>query len=265
MSVLFLFPYLSAFNRFFPERIVSRLLEQVNVYTYYTEFFHFFAKPLQLAKNSLLLGRLLILIISVVLSAGVIFTFLQDDKKNWKKFWAESWQFLGRMLRLGMLHLFIVILFLLVSMVLYLPVIIFLPSVFVENIYFYFFLGWAGLAFLVVLPAFLLFDLSRIQLVQRKFPSILSATWAAVLVIWRNPVQIYLLYLLLFLLWTAVILGYWTLQSYLSDNSLSGILLQFVIVQFSVWIQYWIRLSRFSVLIKISGIGENQDMVSQIG
>ena len=265
ISLIFLFPYLSAFNHFFSERIVSRLLEQANVYTYYTEFFHFFARPLQIARGNLLLGRLLILIISVILSAGVISTFLRDDQLNSKKFGADSRHFLGRMLRLGIFQLFIVIFFLMVSIVLYLPVIYFLPSLFVENIYFYFLIGWAGLAYLFVLFAFLVFDLSRIQLVKQDSPSILKTIWMAVLSLWRNPVQIYLLYFLLSLIWAAVILVYWTLQSYLSNNSFTGILLELVILQFFVWIQYWIRLSRFSALINISGIGENQEMAGNIG
>lgn len=265
ISLIFLFPYLSGFNRFFSERIASRLLEQANVYTYYTEFFHFCAGPLQIARDSLLLGRFLILIISVILSAGVISTFLHADQLNSKKFGADSRHFLGRMLRLGILQLFIVILFLMVSIVFYLPVIYFLPSLFVENIYFYFFIGWAGLAYLFVLFAFLVFDLSRIRLVQQDSPSILKTIWMAVLSLWRNPVQIYLLYFLLSLIWAAVILVYWTLQSYLFNNSLIGTLVELVILQFFVWIQYWIRLSRFSALINISGIGENQEMAGNIG
>jgi hypothetical protein len=201
----------------------------------------------------------------VVISAGVISTFLLNDEVNWKKFWSESRRFLGRMLRLGIIQLFIVILFLIISIVLYLPVIYFLPSYIVENIYFYSFIGWVGLAYLLVLLAFLLFDLSRIQLVQQDSSSVFKTFWMTVLLIWKNPLQFYLLYLLLSLIWAAVVLIYWILQSYLSNDSLSGILLEFVILQFFVFIQYWIRLSRFSALINISGIEVNQEMVNEIG
>ena len=262
LSLIFLFPYLSAFNRFFSERIVSRLLNQVNVFTYYSEFFHYFAQPLHLSRNSLLMGRLLILIISVILSGGVISTFLQDDKVNWKKFRLECRRFLGRMLRLGLLQLFIVILFLAVSILCYLPVNYFLPSFFIEDIYFYSFISWAGFAILFILIAFLLFDLTRIWLVQQNAPSILTALRAAAVCFWRNPFRIYLVYFLQALLWTAVVMIYWVLQSGLRNNSVITILLEFAILQFFIWIQYWTRLSRFSALIRISGIDENQKMAS---
>jgi len=257
LSLIFLLPYLSAFNRFFSERIVSRLLNQANVFTYYTEFFYF-AQPLHLSRNSMLMGRLLILIISIVLSGGVISTLLQTDKVNWKNFWAECRRYLGRMLRLGLLQLSNVILFLAVSILGYLLVNYFLPSLFIEDIYFYSFIGWAGFAILFILIAFLLFDLTRIWLVQQNAPSVLTALRTAVVCFWRNPFQIYFVYFLQALFWTAVVIVYWVLQSCLKNNSVISILLEFVILQFFIWIQYWIRLSRFSALIYISEIDKNQ-------
>ena len=170
LSLIFLVPYLSAFNRFFSERIVSRFLNQANVLTYYTEFFHYLAQTLHISRNSLLIGRLLILLISVVLTGGVISTFLHDDKVSWKNFWMESRRFLGRMLRLGLLQFFMVILFLTVSILFYLPVNHFLPSLFVEDIYFYSFMGWAGFAILFILIAFLFLILPGYGWFSRMLP-----------------------------------------------------------------------------------------------
>jgi hypothetical protein len=265
ISLIFLFPYLSAFNRFFSKRIVSRLLEHANVYTFYHEFFHFSAQTWQTVRGNLFIGKLLILMISLVLSAGVISAFLQDGPVDWKIFWSKSLKFLGRMLKFGVLQLFLFVFLLGVSVILFLPVTYLLPSPFVEDFYFYFFLSWACLACLFVLLAFLLFDLSRIQLIYHDSRSVLKSFWTAVISLWKNPLKIYILYFLLVVLWAIIVIFYWNLQLYLRDTSAGGILLKFVILQFFIWIQYWIRLSRFRALIRISGIAENQKMVSKIG
>jgi hypothetical protein len=265
ISLIFLFPYLTAFNRFFSQRIVSRLLSQVNIFTYYQEFFHFSTDPLRSAARCLFLGKLLILLISLVLSAGVISTFLQKGLVNWKIFCSKSLKFLGRMLRLGVLQLFLFAFLLGISVIIFLTVTYLLPSPFVEDVYFYFFLSWACLAFLLLLLAFLLFDLSRIQLIYHNSRSILKAFWLAVVGLCGNPLKIYILYFLLAALWTLTVIIYWNLQLYLTDTSAGGILLEFIILQFFIWIQYWIRLSRFRALIQISGVGEDQKMESKIG
>jgi hypothetical protein len=123
-------------------------------------------------------------------------------------------------------------------------------------------MGWSGFAILFILIAFLLFDLTRIYLVQQNAPSVLTTLRIAVGFFWKKPFQLYFVYLLQALLWMAVVIIYWRLQSGLTNNSVVSILLEFVILQFFILIQYWIRLSRFSALIQISEIDINQKTVS---
>ncbi len=254
ISLLFLFPYLSEFNRFFSQRVASHILEKANEYTYFMEFFHYSSESLASTGRLLLLGKLLVMVFSLLLSGGIISIFLGKRQVTVRYLLTESGRFLVRIILLSLVHLIVLFFLILLSIIVYLPVSLLLPSVFVENIYFYFFLGWAVVAFFFILLASLLFDLSRMQLVSQDQSSILRAYWTAVVGFIKRPLSIYLVYLLLAVFWTLAMFLYWKIQSFLSDTSTSGLFLEFIFLQFFIWFQYGIRLSRYGALIRVSEI-----------
>lgn len=254
ISLLFLFPYISKFNRFFSQRVASQILEKANEYTYLMEFFRYSSGSLASTGRLLLLGKLIVMVFSLLLSGGIISIFLGKRPLTTRDLLTESGRFLVRIILLSLVHLIILFSLVSFSIIIYLPVSLLLPSAFVENTYFYFFLGWVVMAFLFILLAFLLFDLSRIQLVYQDQSSVLRAYWMAVVDFIQQPFTIYLVYLILAVLWTLMIFLYWKFQSFLSDTSTFGLILEFIFLQLFVWFQYGIRLSRYGALIRVSEI-----------
>lgn len=252
ISILFLFPYISEFNRFFSQRMVSHILEIENEYAYLMEFLHYSSTSIASTAMRLIGGKLVVMVISLALSGGIISIFLEKEPVTVKHLLSESQRFLVRIILLSFLHIVVLAFFFLLSSLFYLPASLLLSSIFVENVYLYFFLGWALLAFLFVLLAFMLFDLSRIQLIAQNQSSIFRAYWTAVVSFIKRPLSIYLVYLLLAIFWMLVMFLYWKLQSFLSDTSTLGLLMEFVLLQFFIWFQYGIRLSRYSALIYVS-------------
>lgn len=254
ISLLFLFPYLSKFNRFFSHRVASQILEKANEYTYLMEFFRYSSGSLASTGRLLLLGKLIVMVFSLLLSGGIISIFLEKRPLTTRDLLTESGRFLVRIILLSLVHLIILFSLVTFSIIIYLPVSLLLPPTFVENTYFYFFLGWVVMAFLFILLAFLLFDLSRIQLVYQDQSSVLRAYLMAVVDFIQQPFTIYLVYLILAVLWTLMIFLYWKFQSFLSDTSTFGLILEFIFLQLFVWFQYGIRLSRYGALIRVSEI-----------
>lgn len=256
ISILFLFPYLSEFNRFFSQRMASHILEKANEYTYLMEFFHYSSMSFASIAMLLLLGKLVVMIIALLLSGGIVSIFLGKRPVTVRYLLTRSGRFLVRIILLSLIHLIVLFFLVLLSIIVYLPVSLLLPSTFVENAYFYFFLGWAVVAFLFILLAFLLFDLSRIQLIDQDQSSVLRAYRAAVVGFIKRPLAIYLVYLLLAIFWTLVIFLYWKIQSFLPDTSTFGLFVEFIFLQFFIWFQYGIRLSRYGALICVSEISQ---------
>jgi hypothetical protein len=97
----------------------------------------------------------------------------------------------------------------------------------------------------------LLLDLVKIRVVAGRDRNMAHSFIEALQQVIKNPLQFIGYYLLMFLLWIFVLIGYWYLQHQLSDRSLGGILLEFFLVQAAIWIQLWVRFSRYKVLLQL--------------
>ena len=118
VSSLVLNPYINTFQQFFSHRLAAEVLAQKNIYTYYLEFSRYLAPAVEAARSVISLGAFLFLIISVLLSGGVIDGLISLEPVRLRKFWSRSGHFFGRMSRLLILSSVILALALLLGILL---------------------------------------------------------------------------------------------------------------------------------------------------
>ena len=199
VSSLVLNPYINTFQQYFSHRLAAEVLAQKNIYTYYLEFSHYLAPAVEAARSVISLGAFLFLIISVLLSGGVIDGLISPEPVRLRKFWSRSGHFFGRMSRLLILSSVILALALLLGILIPLPFSYLLPDAFVENTYFYFYAGWGLFIWLLFVIVFALVDLAKVLIVRDDRNSVLKAVHMAVRYTIRHPLQILFTYMTLYL------------------------------------------------------------------
>jgi len=248
VSSLVLNPYINTFQQFFSHRLAAEVLAQKNIYTYYLEFSHYLAPAVEAARSVISLGAFLFLIISVLLSGGVIDGLISPEPVRLRKFWSRSGHFFGRMSRLLILSIVILALALLLGILIPLPFSYLLPDAFVENTYFYFYAGWGLFIWLLFVIVFALVDLAKVLIVRDDRNSVLKAVHLAVRYTIRHPLQILFTYMTLYLVGVLFFILYWWMQQFISNTSAMGIFLGIAFLQIFVFLQYWIKFSRYGAL-----------------
>ncbi len=257
VSSLVLNPYINTFQQFFFHRLAAEVLSQANIYTYYLEFSHYLAPAVEAARSVISLGAFLFLIISVLLSGGVIDCLISPEPVRLRKFWSRSGHFFGRMSRLLILSIVILALVLLLGILIPLPFSYLLPDAFVENIYFYFYAGWALFIWLLFVIVFAILDLVKVLIVRDDRNSVLKAVHTAFRYAVLHPLQILFTYMTLYLVGVLFFVLYWWMQQFISNNSAMGIFWGIGFLQIFVFLQYWIKFSRFGALYQVV---ENMDI-----
>jgi len=257
VSSLVLNPYINTFQQFFSHRLAAEVLAQANIYTYYQEFSHYLDPAVEAARSVISLGAVLFLIISVLLSGGVIDALISPEPVRLRKFWSRSGHFFGRMSRLLILSVVILTLALVLGILILLPFSYLLPDAFVENTYFYFYTGWGLFILLLFVIVFALLDLAKVLIVRDDCNSVLKAVRMAVWYTVRHPLQILFTYLVLYLVGVLFFILYWLMQQFISDTSAMGIFWGIAFLQIFVFLQYWIKFSRYGMLYQIV---ENMDI-----
>jgi hypothetical protein len=257
VSSLVLNPYINTFQEFFSHRLAAEVIAQANIYTYYLEFSHYLAPAVEAARSVISLGAFLFLIISVLLSGGVIDSLISPEPVRLRKFWSQSGHFFGRMIRLLLFSILLIAAALLVGILIPLPFTYLLPNPFVENVYFYFYAGWLLFIWLLFVIVFALLDLAKVLIVRDERDSVLRAVVTSFRYTVRHPLQILMTYLVLYLVGVLFFALYWWMQHFISNESAMGIFWGIAFLQIFVFLQYWIKFSRYGALYQIV---ENMDM-----
>jgi hypothetical protein len=251
LSSLVLNPYINAFQQFFSHRLAAEVLAHRNIYTYYMEFSHYLAPAIQAAKSVVSLGAVLFLILSVLLSGGVIYSLISTEPSRLRQFWIQSAGFFGRMARLLLFSMVLIAMALLIGILIGLPFTKLLPDPFVENIYFYFYAVWGLFIGLLFFIAFALLDLAKVLIVRDDRDSVIKAVSTSFQYMIRHPGQILLSYLLLYLAGVLIFALYWWVQHYIANDSTMGIFWGIALLQIFIFLQYWIKFSRYGALYQV--------------
>ncbi len=249
IALLFTTPYISSFVDFFSNRIVTHLLARQDFYTFYAEFSYYMTPLINLSKQYLIAGIVLHFIMTTIFSGGLIHYFWINDRISWKIFFSQSVRFFFRLLFLVIILFITIVLMVIVVVIIAFPFTSFLPTPFVENIYF-----WFYFICLVIIGSLVFFmavyiDITRILLVGDNSRSVFRPMIKAILFFMRYPLQITLLYILLAFLTFSIILIYWIFQKYIPDTENWGIVVGFILLQIFIFLHYWVRFSRYGALI----------------
>lgn len=248
---LFLIPYNSTFRNFFSNRMVMEILAEQNIYTFYAEFYYWMDSAVSSSVSWIQMGNLIHYLLIMVLTGGFISALGMKGKNDLKRFWRECLEFGPRMILFGLITPVLLGVLLLVALAAGLPFVFFLPDYFVEDHYFYFLVFLCVLILVFILGGWLILDLAKIRIIEGKDQSIGRSLMEALRHFIYNPIRIFGYYLGVFLLWVIFLAGYWFLQHHLSDRSMGGIFLEFILLQVAIWCQLWIRFSRYDVLMQL--------------
>ena len=251
-AVFFLRPYFTAFNTFFSKRLVTYILAQDNIYTYYSEFYHYMKYAVLASSQVIFIGGLLHFFISIILSGGLIYYFLCDEAVNLRTFFSQSGRFAGRMLRLVILSVVIFAAFLFACLLLFLPLKLIIPSGSAENIYFFVYAAWITLSVNVLLVALLLIDLTRIHIVEHESKSVVISFFESLNLFTRHYWEFTFAFIIIFIIGLVVFILFWWLQDFITDTNVCGIIAGFILLQLFVFAQYWVKFSRFGALVNIT-------------
>ncbi len=250
IAIVFLKPYLNAFETFISGRLITQVLAKSNIFTYYKEFYHFMEPAVQASKYIFSVGIFIHLLLMVLLGGGLLHFIVREEKITLRTFWTQCGKFLGRMLRLALwtiLLIFVVVIVVILILMLFGS---FLPSHFVENIYFYFYTGGVLFGSLLLLFVFMMIDSARIFIVKDDGNSTRSSLLKSLRLFRNYPFHLLGSYLLIILLEILLFLFYWWLQNYIPDTRMWGIVAGFIVLQCSVFLLFWLRFSRYGVIMQ---------------
>lgn len=250
LSLFFLLPYLKTFSDFFSDRLAGQVLEKSSIYLYYAEFYHYMKADLLADKRFVLTGAVCYYLISLVFSGGLLFFLGNSRIVKWGIFFKESWKYLWRMLKFALLLVSLLLIVTFVDLLIIFPLANLLPRPFVENVYFWFYSGTFLFIMLNWLLVILLFDISRVILVENDYRSIILTFLESIRFFFRYPVKIVYLNLLLLILFATLTLIFWFLQKYIPGSNEWSILLGFCLLQITIYLQYWIKFARYGVILK---------------
>ncbi|GAB4378278.1 MAG: hypothetical protein Kow0042_26780 [Calditrichia bacterium] len=204
-----------------------------------------------MAGKTTLLGGLVLTVFNLLMSGGLVSAILNEKPVTLRKFWSECGYYFGRMVRLLILTaiVFLVLIFLIFWLWSVLKGL--LPRYASEYVPLSVFCLWILISAGVGLIGFLFIDIIRIRIVQLDAQSIFrNSLWALNLLL-KNPVRLLSMYLMIHILWVSLLVLYGWFQSFVSDGTYSGLLVNFLGLQLGVILQYGVRFSKFGALQQI--------------
>lgn len=252
IASLFLIPYSGTFRDFFSNRMVTDILAKQNIYTYYAEFYYRMDSAVSSSFFWIQAGNLVHYLLIMFLTGGFISALIMKRKINLKKLWRECLDFGPRMILFALITPVLLGVLFLVGLFVGLPFAFLLPDNFIEDQYFYFFVFLSVLIFVFILGGLLLLDLAKINMIETREQGVGRSLIKAFRMLVRYPLRFFGQYLIIVLLWMVFMMTYWSLQHFLSDRSIGGVLFEFLVIQLVIWGQIWIRFSRFDILIQLS-------------
>ena len=251
VASLFLIPYSGTFRDFFSNRMVTDILAEQNIYTYYAEFYHFMGSAVSSSFSWIQAGNLIHYLLIMFLTGGFISALGMKSKLDLKKYWRACLDFGPIMILFGLITPVLLGILFLVGLFAGLPLTFLLPDYLSEVYYFYFFIFLSVLILIFLIGGWLILDLAKIKIIETRDRRVGRALIEAFRLLVRYPLNYFGHYLMIVLLWVIVTAAYWSLQHYLPDRSPGAILLDFFLIQLAVWVQIWIRFSRYDVLLQL--------------
>jgi hypothetical protein len=249
IALLSMVPYLNAFQTFFAGSLVTNILSQDNIYTYYAEFYHYLKPAIDDAQKAFTFSGFLHFLITVVLTGGLITFLSTDEKVTWKRFFSASYQFLWCIIKLAILWIISFFAVFMTGLAITRPLSHLLPDIFAENVYFYLYFTWLLMIIVLIFFLFIIFDLGKVLLVKENSKSIFFVIRKSLILFMQNPLVLTSTYLLtsVLILISAVI--FWIIQHYIADTHVWGILFGFILLQLFVYLQYWLKFARYGALV----------------
>ena len=229
-------------------------------YEFINDFNNAYGTALSPVFNQSIAVLVMFMLLMVFLSGGIIAVFIQSPQKAEKHiFWGQAAHYFWRILRLTLFFLLIqLIIFAIFSFIFYKSVGGF--SLFeLKND------GTISFALKVIAPIylfvgalfFMLQDYCKIILVKSDKPWVFQSVFPALKFIIQHFSKVFGLYFLNVILWSIVIFINYLISSFITFNSLSAIMLSFLISQLFV-------IARFSLkLINLSSINEMHNQASK--
>jgi hypothetical protein len=183
------------------------------------------------------------------LSGGLIFSILKGNFPGFKVFIKQSSFYMWSMMKIGLISPILLFTGLLLGVLIGLPFIHFLPDPFAENIYIYLYGTWMIVIFLCLLPALLVIDIIKVETVRINAVNLYASIKASARRISIDIIKLAGLYLLLYIIMFLMVIIYWQIQTIFDDPSLFTIILDFLLLQVSIFLLIWVRLSRYTILI----------------
>jgi hypothetical protein len=231
--------------------MVTDILAEQNIYTFYAEFYYWMDSAVSSSLSWIQMGNLIHYLVIMVLTGGLISALGVEGKNDLKRFWRECLEFGPRMILFGLITPVLLGVLLLLALTAGVPFVFFLPDYFVEDHYFYFLVFLSVPILVFILGGWLMLDLAKIRIIEGKDQNVGRSLLEAFRLVVRYPLRFFGHYLMIILLWISFMAAYWFLQHFLSDRSMQGLILEFLIIQLIVWGQIWIRFSRYDVLIQL--------------
>ncbi len=248
ISILFLIPYLRAFDNFFSDRLATNILADRNFYFIYAEFYYYMKQAVDLAVNWVRAGAFIHWGLFILLSGGILHFYLHREPVTFRKFREMATGFAWKMFRIMLLYPFVILAGIILGIIIVIPLMLLMPSGASEPYYFTFFLTAVSIVGIILLVCFMLLDLTRLRIIQNTSGSILREFLAAFRFFILRPFTVFGAYLLAFFLWIISLVLYWTIQQYIPENSIFLILVHFLLMQLFLFIQIGLRWARFGIL-----------------
>jgi hypothetical protein len=257
VSMLSITPYWNSFREFFSNRSATQILSHLNISTYYDEFYYYMNPAVESSLQFINLGFIIYFLFTVIFAGGVLFFLWSGDSVKWRVFFQKSLIFLWSMIKILTMTLLLLAGTLTAVVLLSLLLSYLLPTPFVENIYFIFYFCCFIVLTLFVLFVLMLSDLWKILIVSANFSSVLATLRYTITMGWKIWRQIILLYYALFLLSVLLTVLFWLVQHMIPDTNVWGILSGFILLQFFIFLQYWVKFARYGSMMALLNMSKN--------
>jgi hypothetical protein len=249
IALLSIVPYLQAFQTFFSRRVVTYLLNQHNIYTYYAEFYHYLNPVVDDAQKFFIFSGLLHFLVTVIFTGGVITYLSIDENVSWKRFFSASHRYIWRMTKLAIMWFISVFAVFVGGLAISRSLYLLLPSIFVENVYFYFYFTLLMILAVLIFFIFIIFDLGKVLLVQENSMSVFLVMKKSLIFFMQNLLELTSIYLIATFLIVLSVIIFWIIQHYITDTHVWGVLLGFLLLQIFIYLQFWLKFTRFGALV----------------
>ncbi len=247
-AVLFLRPYTRSFYQFFKHRLVTEQLARQNLYTYFAEFYHYMKPAVETAQLTLNLGGLVFFFLTVLFSGGLLFYLLNREEVQLRTFWSKCGYFVGRMSRLVLLGILLLLTVVVLSGLIFSLIFWILPEYSPENVMFWGVVLGSVFTLFFLISYFVLLDLSKVYLVQND-SAVLAAFRNALRLFWSQFGRLFLTYLIFYLAAGGFFLLSFWLHSRIPGISGLQIAVGFTLTQLFLILQYWLKFARLGALV----------------